>query len=1508
MVNIFSTQCSLDTFFANIKQLGTVTDRIQTAQVAAFARPIDLLNLLLACTNRPFGLPRSQCRVPTGLIAKYWHFFHRNQDLLSYIFYLERAIDSTNPWTTTGVLSLEQSTRQDPNDAVVLDLLQTKSEMFLQTWQSLSNEKSHHITVDLLQIMASFCILVALYVESLPSQSASRLEELRSNNHNLWSNICSFLAEREVTFIQACLELISPLLDSTCLFDPTSVVSRSLKPLVPQISDILENHRRWQSGRVSLDDDEAMDLDDPLSGANEALALNDQILMANRESLPLIADAATFQRCITIQLSIFQKKQRDAAQPDQAVLNEDLARYLAELSEADLLAAHGFMPDVYRSFSGAARDSLLDILEDLGEKCLQTYELERCESAHNLCIHMMTCFVDSWTHAREDSLSESALDVYTWFTDVLLSTGKASSRVFIALSDLLGAVISSNPTYMSGQSSPSPRTSLFTILQEGDILVKFNAANLIPGLFSQFVLKDHDAIFDDILESLPRDPDWNEGIALRLYILARLASQWHTLLRRSIYHMFETPAQVPTSLWYAEKCLSDVAKTLGLLDAKELFRLFSSQILYTWTETQPIKSMPFSVFGYASLRDMLSDVCDEIVGQVMMRANEDEATELSKCENAPFDQILVASFYKAEAYSIARDISIPPGQGSHPKGVETRIKKALGADRFVEVIEKQFPQVIATFFKSLDQYDQIAKAFSKRENFHGALNILKQITGKSASNIILPANQQPSFRARYLLDELEFLCRRSGYEFETIWTPTLTCFVSRTLIESIHPALGSLHACSVIRKIRILVCVAGPVMLQDYPYEMMLHALRPFLTDIYCSEDALGIFWYLLEAGKSYMAENPGFMAGIAVSTFVSLKPMVGLSPETTTRENQFAIVHAKIHEFFEWFSQFLDTYSSPTLSTETEEAFRRLTKSSKDICNPESTSEGTSEHELLLEVLRDQNSNQSLLSKPISDHVVSLLCADFKRLSDYRNGIIGDANDPVATTVAVCQTLQNFQPGPEYRLWAARVIGGSFATTGKISDVLMREQEPSLFEMHEPKLSMDINCNSKASIIEILCNMLQNSSHLEVGLVERTLQIVITNIQGSGFDECQNVIPPSLMNGLIWSPYHCPAIPLSASELKRLEQPVGWEPGLTSVDWARNTALFLSKAIPQDPVIGPLTKVLNAIPGLAVKLLPYILHDLLLAELYGEATVRDTISGIFRQALGEVQDDTIPHARLIINCILYLRDQPRPQETSIMERDQWLDIDYGEASVAANRCYLPKTSLSFLEIHASRVTFSSRRSSLAKYDPPSDLLHEVFKNIDDPDLYYGIHKKASLDSVMETLEHESSGLKNLLFQSAQYDSEIQMAESANKYGVLRALNSTNLQGIANSMFSAPGDSKDTSTSFGSMLQSATSLRQWDIPVSPLNSSPAATVFRVFQSLNTSAALSEVSASIDECLLSNLDLLANTNQSAMSLRTAMRVLGIITEIDDVVSARSTEDVNQKWLNITSRNSWLKATR
>ncbi|KAL4891289.1 hypothetical protein BDV59DRAFT_182996 [Aspergillus ambiguus] len=1488
--------------------IGTVTDRLQTAQVATFARPLDVLNLILASTNRPFTMPKTLFRGPTGLVARGWHFFHTSRQLLNYMFDLGNLIDFVEPWFQEKALSLEPFTRQDPNDHVLLDLLKMKSEAFLHAWKSLSEDKSQNITLDTMQIFVSFCILIALYAQCLQKTFASRLQTLQENTDCLWKGLCSFLAIRGPDFSQVFLVQMGPLL-SPDLYSPEtkSVVKQGLSQLVLPLARSLETHRKAQQETLGSQDDETMDLDDSLMTSDDRQEEAISIVNMNREALSLFRDFATFQRSVTIQLSVFERMNDSTHNLQAETGDEALINYLTDLDEADILSARAFLPHVYRACSGFRRSSLLRVLEDLGEKCLQTYELERCENSHILCIHMMHSFVNSWATGESDDLTDSASDIYTWFTDVLLAKGRASPAVLMALVELLGGLTSCNTSYVVGQSNPSPRTGLFMILQEGDIAVKFGAGTLISNLFGQYPLTNHDAIFDDVLESLPRDPDWPEGIALRLFILAQLASRWHTLLRRSIYHMFETPAQVPSSLWYAEKCIGDVSESLGLADARELFRLFSSQVLYTWMETQRVTSMPFSIFGYTSIEEMMIDVQDEIIGQIMMRARDADGAEFADHLGTPFVELLAHSFYKAEAYSIARDLSTPPGQGSQPKGVENRMKKALGTDRFLRLIDQQFPQAISVFFEALDQYEQVERALSKRPGFSGALNTMKCILEKSSSDIILPANQQPSFRARFLLDELEFLCKRSGYELETIWTPALGSYVCRNLLESIHPALGSLHACGVIRKIRILVCVAGPVMLGDYPLEMILHALQPFLIDIYCSEDALGIFWYLLEASKDYLTENPGLMAGVAVSTLLSLGKFLASPAADKKVDSQFKSVSKKARDFLQWFQEYLETYESSVLTGGQQELFRRLVESSNRRYVGDQKGDDRTERDVLLEVFGDRISKKSLLSKPVSDHIITLLCADSMLPDDWQLDVLDDEH-AISSTVAICETLQNFDTESRYRLWAARVIGRAFASTGTISDDLLREQNQDLFKYPQSAVSLEDFNFSKARIVEILCDMLQKSTPREIGLIERTLRLIVSNLDKyADFAPCRDIIPISLMKALTWAPYQCPALPLPF-EASGDTPELGWQPQLSSAHWARNVARYLSQAAIGDPVVGALGNIIFAIPELAAQLLPYILHDVLLAEHHGEVQIRQEISNVFKQALCEVEDSTIPHARLVINCILYLRNQPKPKESTIVQRDEWLDIDFAEASMAANKCCLPKTALILLETHTSRVVHGSRRSSFVRYEAPPEMLHEIFKNIDDPDFFYGMQQTSSLSSVMETLERESSGFKNLLFQSAQYDSDIQRFGDGNAFGVLGALNAVNLQGIANSMFTvAGGGPKDTSSSFDSMLKAATNLRKWDIPVSPLNPSPSATIFRAFQSLNTSAILEDATSSIDECLLTTLNLVTSSSRSALSLRTAMRVLGVVTEISDVLCLRSAEEIENEWQKISSRNSWLKTT-
>ncbi|KAE8148149.1 Serine/threonine-protein kinase tel1 [Aspergillus avenaceus] len=1484
--------------------IGTITDRIQTAQVASFARPLDLLHLILACTNRPFILPRPQFKGPTGSIAKGWYFFRGSKSLLDYLFHINGALDFEE-WGTEGAIELEPFARQDPNDGTILDLLQTKSEVFLQAWQSLSEDKSLHITVDVVQIVASFCIVVALYTECLPQQAAPRLQSLQQNNQRLWETMCSFLVPRELDFVQASLMLLSPLLSSEeCYRRRELIITNALHGLITPLTGLLEGYRRSQRERLIGHSEEPMDLDDPLFAAKDRLAETELIANSNRSVLPLFPDFATFQRCTTIQFSILQKLRSLSCTPEPASIRE-LVEYLTDLDEVDILAARCFLPHVYRALASIDRIYLLDILEDLAEKCLQTYELERCEASHQLCIDMMHSFVKSWVSFEGDSFSELASDIYVWLIDVLLAKGLASASVLISLSKLLMSVINNNASYSGGDLNQSPRTSLLTIIHDGNIQVKFTVGELIPKLFGQYQLNDHEAIFNDVLKHLPIESDWVEGIALRLFILGQLASQWHTLLRRSIYHMFETPAHIPHSLQYAEKCICTVTITLGLQDSRELFRLFSSQILYTWTEQASIVAMPFSIFGYANIQEMLGDVQDEIVGQVLMRAKKDEENELAKHMGKAVDELLATSFYKAEAYSIARDISTRPTQGSQPKGVETRLKKLLGTERFAELIEQHFPQLIATFFGSLDQYEQVERAFSKCPNFQDPLNTLRNIVGKSASKGILPANQQPSFRARYLINELEFVCKRSGYELGTIWTPTLASYVCRSLLESIHPALGSLHACSVIQKIRILICVAGPVMLRDYPFEMVMHAMRPFLTDVNCSEDALGIFWYMLEEGRPYLAEDPGLMAGIGVSTLLSLRNFLFNPPVVPVCQGQVEIVVTNIERFLRWFDDYMEAYES-SLNAETKGLFQRVMQSTQAASTERSNSKDAHHCNMFSEILTDRSLENGLLSKPISDHVIALLCADSLEPIDYHHTPREKSGEAGYSIMAVYQTLQNLDTGVGYRLWAARVMGRAFAATGKIDDALLREQDLSLFESQLHHTQLETHYHSKASIMRVLCGMLQSSNNLEVGLIERTLQLIISKLSKyPEFELCCGVIPHSLMKALTWNPYQCPPIRINLQRPERRDVKVKWDMSDSVSDWARDVALFLSRSAAGDPVIEPLTHILQDIPDLAIQTLPYILHDMLLAEIEGGVDIRQSVSEIFKRALCDVGDKTIPHARLVIDCILYLRNQQRPNEATIVERDEWLDINYAEASSAATKCCLPKTALLFLEIHSLREVSGSRRSSLARYDAPPEMLHEIFKDIDDPDFFYGIQQSPSLDSVVERLQHESSGFKNLLFQSALHDSDIQMSQETSAYGVLKALNSTNLQGIASSMFSAPGRLKDPTASFDSMLQASTNLRQWDIPVSPLDPSPSATIYRAFQSLSTAGTLGEISKSINECLLTTLDSLTNTSRSAMSMRTDMRVLGIVTEISDILSARSADEVNGAWQEIASRDSWLK---
>ncbi|KAK4696525.1 hypothetical protein P7C71_g1403, partial [Lecanoromycetidae sp. Uapishka_2] len=404
----------------------------------------------------------------------------------------------------------------------------------------------------------------------------------------------------------------------------------------------------------------------------------------------------------------------------------------------------------------------------------------------------MSRLAEMWALKVEGEITDLGASLYQWFIDIALGRGIASPHVLICLSSMLQRVIEIQPDYAKSISLQSERTSLLKVLSEGSIVVKFHIGNNIAGIFGLFVLTEHESILEDVKDKLPNDPAWIEGIALRLFVLAHLAATWSTVLRRCVYYIMECPGHIPDSANHAKACLELITTSLQLTEPQELFKLFVSQILFTWLESEPLRGIPYTVFGYGSLADLLRDVQDDVIGHVVMRGKDDEATQIAEDLEMSFNELLQVSFSKAAAYSIGRDIAIP--RVKNTQGSEAGVRAKLDREQYNLLLVTNFAQILALVFKSTDPEGEVEKAFQKHPEFGSAAKAYQEILGNTGLGKQLPMNQQPSFKAKYLLDQINHLCHRTSYDMDSLWTPTLYIFVFREVLNGIHPALGSLHA------------------------------------------------------------------------------------------------------------------------------------------------------------------------------------------------------------------------------------------------------------------------------------------------------------------------------------------------------------------------------------------------------------------------------------------------------------------------------------------------------------------------------------------------------------------------------------------------------------------------------------------------------------------------------------------------------------------------------------------
>ncbi|MCJ1418869.1 Serine/threonine-protein kinase tel1 [Xylographa parallela] len=1496
-----------------------IHDRHQIAQLSRHGEASSIIKLISVVLRLPFYADRDQSLLGLGSIAQAVLRSKHEENLVKYL-HLDETADlkfpssKSEPCQNTTAQTMDKRVQHIYDTAI--ELLIVEMTTVLKQEPISEDSDFQGLSADVTSIMSSLCIVAFAITSTSSVTSSTKSRSLALMATQLRTRLVYLIPCQQdpITVTDGLLNALGVLFNSSTFFavDNSMLQKGAIATALPFNRDF------WQAlsdfGRRESGNQDFMGIDQEFDSQNSGTTKMDS-LAHDIEHEWLCSSTSVKAKRVSLIARICQESidlAIDAGGDGATSVDIRHIEYLTSLPPDEFLACRVYLRSFLNRSVGIANSAVLLLLEYLGNTILEPYEYERCEVAQGLCLDLMTSSAIVWLDNGDSAISDLGCNLYEWFIKVF-SRGICSPHVHQCLSLLLQSVVKIRPDYARTLDLPSARTSLFQILEEGTISVKFFVGRNISGIFGHFILKEHDAILEDIINSLPTVRDWTEGIAVRLFVLAHLGSSWSTLLRRCMYAIFETAGQVSRSILYAKFCLALMAKALHLYGSQELFRLFASQIIFTWLESQALNAIPHDIFGYDSLAGLLTDIQDEVTGQIVMRGKKDEALQLATSLSTSYEHLLEVSFSKCAAYCIARDAAIPPGQDTEAAGADIRLRKLLGKDRYGGLVTKHFPEIMATFYGTMDREDHIVKGFQSHEGYAVAQIAYDEMMSYGSSTAILPAGQQPSFKAGYLMDEISYLYSRSAYDIEDAWPPALYIYIFRHLLDSVHDALGSLHTCSIIRKVRILICMAGQTALKDYALDMALHALRPFLVDTHCAEDSIGITRYLMIHGTEYLKTVPSFLTGLTVSTLSSLRKFLHSPQESTTQESHFLATMSRAQGFHTWLGQFADDFTSSSLRDSAETSFKAIVHSARQLRDTGNARKGSPESALLLELLKDRQADPMLVAESSLNSILDLLCVKFDVSTGFRDDILGADKQAAAFVDSLWSSCKHRAIGSDYLLWVGRVLGRAYGGTGTIPTTMLREVQIDTLAIVGSASQHRMESKSQHMILHHLSRILLTDSQRDIGLAERTLQIIASKAEGTDLmADCEQSLPSSLLTATFWGSFSCPrAISRDPDTSKPLQEALIFEDHSNFSEWIRILCVSFVSLDPKDKLLSELKPILLTVRKLPEQLCPYIIHLVLLREADKQQKVKQVLSYALGQLFSNSTDAMIPHLKLILHVILYLRTQALPRENTQADRSQWLDLNYEQAATAAIKCHMYKTALLFLEIGFSEMikNSKSRRASNIKPALPNTLLLQIFRNLDDKDSFYGIRQPSNLSAMMEQLEFENSGFKSLSFRSADYDSQVRrsgLAKEDTEYGITTILDTLDLNSLSQSMIS--NSTRSGTFNAEAMLRTARKLERWDIPAPATPASTGSIIFKAFQDIHNASDYSEITRAINLGFQATLGSMMFIKLGVSSIHEALSCLAILTEMEDVLFSQGVDQLQEVWTKFETRNQWMLTQR
>ncbi|KAL1302378.1 hypothetical protein AAFC00_002781 [Neodothiora populina] len=1505
-----------------------------TASQNATVEPLDLLRLIDACLGRSDMRPPYQSLPVWGPVAQAWILHERDCKLLGYMLLAKDLPASIVTLPKPGESHGIKVSSSLATESLAMGLCNTEVNRAIEQFQAGQEQRGTSLNHDMVRTIGSLIIVAECLGRCQTIRDVRRASQLCSGNGKLLDLLFHELAAPtcEKDNVDALCQLLAHSIAlSDASADAKGPCHQCLPPLCDRLTPLLSSMVEGKDADdLTIGDgfDDGMDVDTYFPTQTASRARHSSQADHPRKLVQSAFHPATQKMGLIVYAKVMQEVHLSVHRTDidQTAL-DTLTSLLVGLNDSDLIASRPMVVALCDHVGHLSTENTRDLLNRILDGPLRSYEHERSETTHTLLLDISLREISSWTDPDNTELYQDGVDLYVWFTQTALGANMLSSSTQIRLCEVLLRLLQIDPDYGRSENLPSIRTTIFGMLQTCKIEVGHYLAQRMSLIFGLYTLSKHDEVFDDLNLSLPTDIEWVEGIAVRLLALAHLASSWPSLLRRCVYGIFETAGQIVDSSSHAEYCVSHTSKSLGLSSTQELFTLFSPQLLFTWLGlTRPIENIPYKTFGYADLKKLLEQNMAELYSQLVIREDDTAITWLAKTLRTTEEKMMRTAFPKAVAYSMSWDIVFDKDR-QNPR--ESRLRALTKTKiEYQTLIRAHFSTIIAQIYMSLDQEETVEKAIEKRPKYKYANAALTAMKSHSSSAQTLPAAQEPSFNAKYLLDQMERAIRRlaSRQEVDTVskeLTASIFTMIIRSLLDAMHPALGLLNTCHAIRKIRVLIAFAGDVALQGYPLELLVRTLRPLAVEPHCADDVIGILHYLYDHGLPYLKTKMSTLTNMALLQVLAMKNFMVSRQDKTTQESQFINTISKTQLFHDWLIgrllQCQDAYDGKDEGLK-KKAFITVIGSCRDLTIPIRPEKRNSASTLLLALMDDEQSRAPIFAKPERKQIITVLCRQLQRPASQIEDILGDDSQAAKYSDRIWSVTRSMSKADECATWAAKVLGRAFATS--VNSGIIRPcgcLQPDFTEVNTSEMT------SSYAVATLLQSSLLDEDRAIVAVSERALRQIIYRFARAANHEAAVEFESLLMPQVYEAMSAAGGVDQNGPNLGRssfvtrarkdeLQKATQFSEATDFQTWVRNIGLEICRWITNDPIVSSLGELFDVVGASGRLLFPYLIHLALQAEKDRERVVHPMLSASFTshfEIAGLAKDKT----RLMLETLLYLLTQPYPLERTRLDRLQWLDVDYLSAAKAAAECDYPTASLYFIELATTPTSDSStegrtgrRPSDITSMNMPSnELLLEVYKKLDDPDSFYGVQQTPSLRSVMNRVDHERDGLKGMMLHSARMDAAFLntgLASDFDSRGIMRSMGAMNLNSLTHGLLNqSPGKEHDVAT-METMLDSARKLQQWDVVAPQNTSSDSVLLYNICKGMATTSTANALKVDVGGAMRSAHERLQDPRLNASSIRRALSSLAILTELDEVISANDEEDLERIWDSMQSRQlSW-----